>query len=300
MKEDDQLSSEETVKPIFKRALIAAAFSPRLPVILNESYDLLKAIKAVPTIIHVGEDTSVTREKLSAAVLGSLFQDQAIEILIKPGNAVDVIVKEAKRLKVDLIVAGALKKVRLLTYYMGSIARQLANKAPASLLLFTDPKESPEPFKKIQCAVEYDRDAKLAVEVAVEFVKKTGSEDLYFSHSFRVPEWEGKSKLPTDSKEIRRVYHSEDRKLIQQLNKWITSEIQFNAQCLYEKSYHTTLDFAKDIEADLLVMPGPGNRDSLWDRIFPHDTEKAMQNLPCSILFTRRPKKKRRGTNSSL
>ena len=107
------------------------------------------------------------------------------------------------------------------------------------------------------------------------------------THSFKRAEWQERKQLPDDTDEIKRVYHEEDRQLENFLKQFEFFGKSYTCRSLYERSRAVTLTFTREINADLFIVPGPRNRLGLWDRLFPHDLELALQNLPCSILITK-------------
>jgi nucleotide-binding universal stress UspA family protein len=46
--------------------------------------------------------------------------------------------------------------------------------------------------------------------------------------------------------------------------------------------------FSEDIKADLLIVGDEGKLGFL-DRLFPHDLEEILSNLPCNLLIIKRP-----------
>ncbi|MBN2410955.1 universal stress protein [candidate division KSB1 bacterium] len=277
----------EYSEPVFKKAVVAAAFSPRLTAVLNESYRLLKLLGTWPIIIHVGEETPSERSKLEEAIDRSDFRDHPPICFVRNGHPADVLIDVANEYNADLIVAGALKKEGFLKYYIGSVARTIARNAPCSVLLMTDPQVKPQPIQKIHCAVEYDQVASLAVKVAIDIGMEVGTKDLYFTHTFREPELEDKKGMFNNTQKIKDIYKKEDYQLKKFLSQFDFSGIAYNTRCLYEKSRSVTLDFTREIKADLFILHGPRSKLDLWDRLFPHNLELALQNLPCSILMTR-------------
>jgi len=280
-------SAKSYREPVFKKAVVAAAFSPRLKAVLNESHRLLKLLGAWPIIIHVGEETPSERSKLEEAIDRSDFRDHPPICFVKNGHPAEVLIDVAREYKADLIVAGALKKEGFLKYYIGSVARNIARNAPCSVLLMTDPQVKPQPIKKIHCAVEYDKEAELAVNVAADIALEVGTKDLYFTHTFREPELEDKKSIFNNTQKIKDIYKKEDYQLKKFLTQFDIPGIAYNTRCLFEKSRSVTLDFTHEIQADLFIVHGPRSKLNLWDRLFPHQLELALQNLPCSILMTR-------------
>ncbi len=274
-------------EPVFKRAVVAAAFSPRLTAVLNESHRLLKMMGTWPIIVHAGDETASQRIKLEEAIDQSNFKKHPPICFVRNGNPADVLIDVAKEYDADLIVAGALKKEGFLKYYLGSVARSIARHAPCSVLLMTEPQIKPMPLQRIHCAVEYDDEARLAVQVAINIAQELGTRDLFFTHTFRIPDLADKKTLSNDAKKIKDIYKKEDDKLKSFIAEFDTEGISFQTRCLNEKSRSTTLDLTREIMADLFIVHGPRSRLNLWDRLFPQQLELALQNLPCAMLMTR-------------
>jgi nucleotide-binding universal stress UspA family protein len=277
----------DVAQPFIKRAVVAAAFSPRLSAVLNESHRILKLLGAAPVIVNVSDETPYNRVKLEEEIDRSNFKQHPPICFVRSGQPADVLIDAASEYKADLIVAGALKKEGLFKYYLGSVARNLARRSPCSVLLFTEPHAKPQPIKTIHCAVEYDKGSRSSIELAILIAYLAGTTNLFFTHSFRIGEWQEKKQSANDSDRIKKVYHSEDKKLKDYLAKFKFLGLSYQTRCLYERAKSVTLSFTREIAADLLIVPAPKNKLGILDRIFPRDLELALQDLPCSLLLTR-------------
>ncbi len=274
-------------EPIFKKAVVAAAFSPRLTAVLNEAHRILKLLGAWPIIVHVGDESPVTRMRLEDAIDRSNFNDHPPICLIQHGNPVDVLFETAQDYNADLIVAGALAKEGLFKYYLGSVARSIARQAPCSVLLFTEPQVKPRPIEKIHCAVEYREGSQKAVRVAADIAVYSGSRYLYYTHTFTGEELEEKRKVENRAERVRQFYQKEDEKLQAFIKGAGVDDIPHESRCLFDQARSTTLNFTRDMQTDLFVIHGPTDRFSLWNRMFGQDLELALHHLPCSLLLTR-------------
>ncbi len=277
----------ESDEAIFKKAVVAAAFSPRLTAVLNEAHRILKLLGAWPIIVHVGEESPATRIRLEEAIDRSHFHDHPPICIVQEGAPADVLIDVAKQYDADLIVAGALAKEGLFKYYLGSVARSIARHAPCSVLLFTEPQTKPRPIERIHCAVEYREGSKKAIKVAARLAGSLQTKSLYFTHSFTSNEIKEEKQHPKGPDAVRRIYQQEDEKLNTFIKELGALDIPYETRCLYDQSLSTTLDFTREIKADLFIITGPMDRFSLWNRIFPQNLELALQHLPCDLLLIR-------------
>ena len=271
----------------FNRAVVAAAFSPRLTAVLNEAYRIVKLFNSWPIIGHAGEESAENRLRLEEAVDRSLFAAHPPICVIEHGNPVEVLLKVVHHYHADLLIAGALAKEGLFKYYLGSTARSLARNAPCSVLLFTEPQVKTLPIDTIQCAVEYTPIGEKTVKRAALLAYTAKSKTVYFTHTFTAEELTGKRAVEQPGERVRQRYQQEDEKLLNFLSHMEMAPVSFQIRCLLEQSRSTTLNFAREIHADLLVFSGEADRMSLWSRFSPQDLEVALQHLPCSVLIVR-------------
>jgi len=121
------------------------------------------------------------------------------------------------------------------------------------------------------------------------------SRELVLTHSFQVEEWEGKGKPAPANGEIRRVYHHQDTRLERFLARYPADGLRLRTQCIHELSLTSTLDFARDIGADLMVIPGPRRQRGIWDRLLGENLEHLFKSLAGAILLTRKTRYRPRG-----
>ncbi|MBN1543439.1 universal stress protein [candidate division KSB1 bacterium] len=283
--EDDRISG--LPEPLFKRTVVAVGFTPNLLAVLNEAHRLLKLLASLPIIVHVGEDTPGVRSRLEEWIERSNFRDHPPIYVIRAGNPSDVLVEVAREFHADLICAGALTRERRFRYYFGSIARNVARNAPCSVMLFAEPLVRPKPLRKIHCVVEYEPEAELAAKTAANIAYYAGCGELYLTHCFVMPSADEKAVEAVSIPDPASIYKRQDALLESYLKKIDFSGINIQLRCMQEKSRSTTIDFTRDIGADLLVIPTTQSRFGLWNRLSRQDVESALLELPCSLLLTR-------------
>ncbi len=289
-RDEEHIQREPSQQYVFRRAIIAVAFSPRIKAVLNESFQIISRIEAEPVILHVGDDTPAARQRLEAAIENSDFGNLAPRFIVQRGTPVETLVRVAREQHADLIVAGAMKKGSFWNYFIGSVARQLPHQSPCSLLIFTDPREAPQAIERVHCAVEYDRAARLAIQATMGMAGLLNARELIFTHTFLDAAYEIKKPQLQSAEDIRRMYHRQDRRLQRHLQQFAGAGLRYRAQCLYERAANCTLAFASEIRADLFIASGPRNHASLWSRLAQQDFDRVFRDLPGSILLTRKPR----------
>ncbi len=270
---------------VFNRIIIAAAFSPRMMAVLNEARRLLARFETPSIVVNVGPDTEKRRELLKKALKASHFDGLVKKVIVQDGQPADVIVKNAIAYKADLIIAGALKKEGRFKYALGSVARTIARRSPCSVLLLTEPQVEPQNIDTIHCVVEYGPHSDTAVKIAAYLSRICDVNNLYFTHAFQMPKPAGQNQvLPSD--EIIRQYTVQDKKLKAYLAGFNFLGKTFIPRCLHENAKNTTLNFSRDVQADLIIIPAPSQTKSFWDRLFNPESD-FMARLPCATLLAK-------------
>ena len=133
-----------------RKIALAIAFSPRLEALLAEAARLKRMWDAELLLIHVGNHGEQEEQRLQELLLATgLAGDNAVKVFWEAGKPSERILGTCKKERIDLLIAGALKKENLVQYYLGTVARKIVRKADCSVLLLTNPSTTPQLFKNI-------------------------------------------------------------------------------------------------------------------------------------------------------
>jgi nucleotide-binding universal stress UspA family protein len=200
-----------------------------------------------------------------------------------------VILECCKKHQVDLLVTGALKKENLVQYYVGTIARKVLRKAGCAVLTIVNPTKEEKPYRNVVVSAEDSPYVKEAISAACQLVpKNTGA----WVHIVREVKLYGLTMAASDQyteEEYDDVRHSLVKQEIQKVEDMLQriphDGIRINIKVVSGKSGFELPRFAERKNADLLVVGAPPRKFSILDRIFPHDTEYVLADLPCSLLL---------------
>ncbi len=272
---------------------IGVTFSPNLNANLNAVARLCIKFNSKLTLIHVGEASDDKNEVFSNLLKPFLANGLQYKVVFKTGKPVDVILSVSKKNKVDLLVIGALKKENILKYYVGSIARKITRKAQCSVLLLINPTVAPSPCKHIVVNGLKSPKTHQAIESAfyvshhLEAKKLTIVEEIS-QHQVHVNVEDDKSlrKSTIVKERIQLRENSRINKIIENIPTVYKSKSNFTTQSIFGKSGYSIGHYAQLVRADLLIMNAP-NKTSFWDRVFPHDIEYILTELPTDVLIIR-------------
>lgn len=275
----------------FKTIGIGVTFSPNLNANINEAARLALFLESKLVLIHVGE---FAEDKLT--VFSSLlnpFKDKGLdfEVTFKSGNPVEVILLVTEEKKIDLLIIGALKKEKFLKYYIGSIARKITRKANCSILLLINPSKD-----RVCCnhiVVNGLKDPKTEETVVTAFFvgNKLGASKITVVEEISDDEV---SVKVDDDKSLRRSTIVKERlrlreemrvkAILKGIPLELTKDIKIKSQPIFGKRGYSIGHYAQVARADLLVMNAP-KKMSFWDRLFPHDIEHILTELPTDVLI---------------
>jgi nucleotide-binding universal stress UspA family protein len=276
---------------VFKTIGIGVTFSPNLEANINEAARLALFFGSKLILIHVGKSSE---DKLTAfSSLLSSFKDQGLvfEVTFNSGDPVEVILSTTEQKKIDLLIIGALKKEKFLEYYVGSIARKITRKANCSILLLINPSKD-----RVCCnhiVVNGLKDPKTEETLATAFLvgNKLGASKITVVEEISDDEV---SVKVDDDKSLRRSTIIKERlrvreemrvkAILKTIPNKLTKDIKIKSQPIFGKRGYSIGHYAQVARADLLVMNAP-RKMNFWDRLFPHDIEHILTELPTDVLI---------------
>ena len=82
-----------------------------------------------------------------------------------------------------------------------------------------------------------------------------------------------------------KLFKEENEKLEQILKCTDCGSLKVNIERMDGKPGYVISNFAREQKADLLMLNSPDTKLNFLDRVFPHDIEYALANLPCDLLI---------------
>jgi nucleotide-binding universal stress UspA family protein len=186
-------------------------------------------------------------------------------------------------------VLGALRRESMFRYYLGSVARGLSRKAKCSLLLLTEPKIAGSAFRRIVVGCIENPKTLPTLKTVLYFARRAGSAEIQVVKE--VDQAGLAMAMSDDSTTVERTRVSEqifkeaEEKLAETISHCTADEMVIVGTVLFGRPGFVVRKFAEERGADLLVLNSPDGRYGLMDRIFPHDMEFILEDLPCNVLI---------------
>lgn len=273
----------------FETIAVAVSFSPRCLPVLAEAKRLSDVLNAALILIHVGEKTSEKEQQFDAMMNKLGMDDSHYRVIWMEGDPVDTILKLCKLNMVDLLVLGALEKENVLKFYLGSIARSISRKAKCSVLLLTKPSEQPRKYKRFVVNGVENPKTVHTVCAAFYLANHLKVKDVLIVNEMHVPGLAmaiADDSTAPEAKEIKKNFNEKmEETLLSIIAKCDATDINVSNKSIKGKPGYAISKFAKDKKADLLVINSPDTNLSLIDRIFTHDIEYILADLPCNLLI---------------
>lgn len=272
----------------FKTIGLAVAFSPTAAAMLAEARRLVIYFQSKLVLIHVGEHTSEDEVKMKKLISDSGLAEAQVSVLWKTGDPVNQILSACKTEKIDLLIAGALKKENLINHYLGTVARKILHKADCSLLMITRPSTDETPVKNIVVNAEDSPFIDEAIWAACHWNSSPAS----WIHIVRELKLLGLA-LAANEQCNEEEYEQRKQQMLQQeidfvediLKRIPHQKSKINIKIVSGKAGFELARFAERKEADLLVIGAPHRKFSFFTLVFPHDQEYIFNDLPCNVLM---------------
>jgi len=275
---------------LITKIAIGFAFSPNLKANLFEAIRAANMFNATLIGIHVGKKNAEKQRVLDALLEEAPTLNNPLKTIWKQGKPVDVILSTCTAEKVDLLIIGALQKENLYKYYVGSIARKLTRKAPCSVLLLIRPSVERVPCKHIVVNGLKDKKTPETINYAFDVSKKLHCKRVTIVEEVSQKELEVKvnddATLRAANIKKERINTREEMRVKSILNNIDMDDIIVNTQSIFGRRGYCIGHYAKVKRADLLIMNAP-TKTNILDRIFPHDIEYILSELPTDVLIVK-------------
>lgn len=273
----------------FKVIGLAVSFSPTTQAMVMEASRLVRWFQSDLVLIHVGKKESQKTDEIQRLIDSSGIDAVRIRIFWVEGEPAEQILKVCNREKVDLLIAGALKKENLVNHYLGTVARKIMRKAKCCIWMIIDPSTDIKPLKNIVVDAEGNPNMHGILNLACALASKESGTWVHVVRELKLLGLALSAReqcTQSEYDELQRSMEREETNLVQQaLDRINHHDINLNIKLLSGKSGFEVAQFAKRKSADLLIIHAPQRRFSFFDRIFTHDQEYIFSDLPCNLLI---------------
>jgi nucleotide-binding universal stress UspA family protein len=273
----------------FETIAVGLSFSPRMESVLAEARKIADACSSKLVLIHIGTKTKEKEKSLDTILFNAGVEEKKAKIIWAEGDVVETMLKLCKLNIVDLLIVGALEKETLIKFYLGSIARTICRKAKCSVLLLTNT-SSPKTKNKVIVNAGADHPKTMhTINTAFYFAKHIGIQEVTLVHEVHSPAlamaMAESSSAPEVTKIKKEYTEEESNKLHNMISKCDTGNLKINEKVIKGKPGYAVRQYAITKKADLLVINSPDTHLTFLDRIFTHDIEYILADLPCNLLI---------------
>ena len=273
----------------FETIAVAVSFSSRCEFLLIEAKRLADVCGATLLLLHIGEKSREKEQLMDDMLSKSGIDMNKSRLIWMEGDPVDTLLKLCKLNIVDLLILGALEKENLLKFYIGSIARNISRKAKCSVLLLTNPADKPKKYRKFVVNGVENPKTIHTINTSLYLAKLLKVKDVTVINEVDMPglamTMAADSTAP-ETKEIKKLFTEKSEESLQMIiEKCDVGNINLSNKLIKGKPGYAISKFAKDKNADLLVINSPDTNLNLFDRIFAHDIEYILADLPCNLLI---------------
>ena len=276
---------------MYTKIAVAIAFSPTMEALICEAKRLKDLFQSELLLIHIGQKTPTLEENLTYILERHQINKQDAIIVWEIGKPAKKIVQVCEREQVDLLVTGALKTEGFFNYYIGSIARKIIRKSTCSVLTLIEPSLLPQTFDKVAINGSQQEQTPFVIQQGLEWCKKEESRKVYIVNEIKMYGMKMATASSGSEDEVsntRRKLITEEVAYVENILKDLDKgDLKVNIKITCGKWAVELARFSLDIQADLLIVGDNGNL-TFFDRLFPHDLEDILSDLPCNLLIIKK------------
>lgn len=271
----------------FEKIALAVSLSSSIDELVDAAFNLSDVFGASLFFIHVGNEESA---KLIEDKINELNdQKKPYSFILEKGDVVEQLLDACKKIGIDLLIGGALEKENPYKYYLGSVSRNICRKAKCSVMLIKEPIEKPLTFSNIVVNCVDSPKTEHTLKTSVYISKKFNLQKINIVHENHVNSLSAVFQHECTEEDAESIKANEIEVEKQKLHEMI-KDIDFEGieaveEYIFAKPGLGISNFARNAKADLLMVNSPDKQLGLIDRIFPHDLEYTLENLPTSLLI---------------
>ena len=275
----------------FKKLLFGFAFSPSLRANVFEVTRLASFLNASLVFVHVGSKTAEKEEEFNSVLKECPIVPTDIKLLWREGRPINTLISVCVKMNIDLLLLGALKREKMLKFYLGSIARGLTRKASCSVLLMINPSIERIPCKHIVVNGFDSPQTKDTIEAAFEMGQALQSKKITLveevSESRVAVSVDDDRSLRKATLRKEKINREEKMRVVDIVKKIPVQKLEglnWITQSVFGKRGYSIGHYARLARADLLVMNSQ-EKGSFLSRFFPRDLEHILAELPTDVLI---------------
>ena len=275
----------------FKTLLFGFAFSPSLRANIFEVTRLASFFNSSLIFIHVGEKTTEKEISFKKLLDECPLKPERLNIRWIQGEPVKILVKACVDFSVDLLLLGALKREKVVAFYLGSIARKLTRKAPCSVLLMLNPSVERNPCKHIVVNGFDSPQTKDTVEASFYFGNTIKAQKITLVEEIdeslvnvTVDDDRSLRKATLKKEKINREEKIRVGDIVKKIPPLQKGNLKWETQSIFGRRGYSIGHYARIVRADLLIMNAQEDSTFL-NRFFPKDLEHILAELPTDVLI---------------
>ena len=240
----------------FETIAVGLSFSPRMESVLAEAKKISDVCGSKLILIHVGAKTIEKEKVFSDILFRNNIEEKKVKVIWAEGDEVNTMLQLCKQ----------------------------------NIVLLTNPSKEARPAKKIIVNAGVDHPKTIhSINTALYFAKKMGVKEISLVHEVHSPTLSmamaESSSAPEVTKMKKEFTEEESNKLHSLIAKCETDDLKINEKVIKGKPGFAIRQYAETKKADLLVINSPDTNLTLLDRIFTHDIEFILADMPCNLLI---------------
>jgi nucleotide-binding universal stress UspA family protein len=249
--------------------------------VLAEAARISRSLCAPLSLIHADDFTQEKEDRFRSALRDLQIDGAAIRF--EPGEPAEAILKVQLEGNIDLLVAGAMERQSVHRNFTGDVARELLQRARCDLLLYTEPKEDPNPPERILVVVpDLSERSRQVFCAALNLADRSGGRQITLLHV---------QTTFAEAKEKALGVTNGALSAEETLESWVEGEPRPNLELDYHllrgNTGFTACEFIQSSGTDLVVMSS--QMPSSAQPVFAPALDWIIQVIPGNLWVIRQP-----------
>lgn len=274
----------------FRKICSAVGFTPRTESIVCESFRIASIFGATLYFVSIGEYGESEKKQIEGFINNHKCENVKYKLTIIPKiDVVCELLEFCEKEDIDLVIAGALTKENYIKYYMGSISRNICRRSNRTVLLLADPTRNQKNIQRIVVNGNENSKTPYTLACAAYIAKSAQSKEIHVIHENQLHALQTYANSHYNKETLFELFSNSivenELEKVKDFMSKLDSGFEIITKSLIGKPGFIISNYSHQVNADLLIINSSDSKLGVLDRLFPHDLELVLEDIPCNLMI---------------
>lgn len=274
----------------FRKICSGIGFTPHTESIIFESFRIASIFGAELHFVSIGDFGDTEKKQIEGFINIHKHEDVVYKLTFIP--KIDIVIElldYCNSKDIDLLIVGAPTKESYFKYYLGSISRNICRRSNRTVLLLADPSSNVKEIKSIVVNGNENPKTSFTLACAAYVAKCAKSKEIHVIHENQLHALQTYANTHYNKETLLELFNNSivenELEKVKDFISTLDSGFEIITKSLIGKPGFIIANYARQINAGMLIINSSDSKLGVLDRLFPHDLELVLEDLPCNLMI---------------